>query len=805
MYKTFLFLLLFLTNLYFFSGKLVVAEQLAPDVKLRSFNDFSGGMNTNTVPHKMNEKYSPYISNIFPDYKFGQIGSVNGFTVLGTTPTLGAITFLDRFIPSTGAVQFLVSDGTTVLKTSNFSTWETVRTGLSGNFQLNGKQIEDKYWFTNKNDSVFTWNGSSMIILNGSPQAGVLTPNVPQGQFIEYWQGRVFMYNTTNSVSEIQFCDIASTDSVPVKIAPDNVNAWPRDNEHVLNFLPGNGEEGTAMWVYKYQLHVGKPSGIGVWYGIDENDFKIKELPMDDGPESDSSVVVADNVTYYLGKRHVNQFDGQTVTPLTKGIEDDIEQIENRLGSIDRVLYDLSGDFTGGTFGGAHVRDGGVDFSNLIVVSSQAQTSTTTLTGANFDSGYISITSITIKSFFHDTSSQTLEFAGVPYIVGIWGRSVASNPFSNPKIVLKNSATGKTVETTFLWPEGDADGSFSILSFAHNDTTFSKRDLETGALQYRIYHEYFGGTVPTLEHAQLQIGAVGSYVVIKTTSGQYESPISTATGIIGDWGKFTTAQSNISPPDILYRYRVGTSIANIISQPWVNITPGADVSGNSSQAYFQWGASATTLNTSGAVLETVDSAQAVFTAPGNAGKIPAAYRDGRYWLAVSTGINMTSRLLYIKSKQIGDGFPAWTLIEGVNVSALLNTSDVFYGGSSESGTVYRIDFGDTFNGAAINPKIRTAITTMERPLHKKQAIKYCLDAEGTTADEIDLSVYVDTQTVKTHTFTLSQTGNNYVCLNDVQKANGFKWQFELGNAAVGTPLKINGLDIYYKDTNETFR
>ena len=789
----------------------VSAEQLPPDVKLESFTDFSGGLNTNTVPHKMDKKYSPYISNMYPDYKYGQIGSVNGYTVLGTTPTLGAITFLDQFIPSTGAVQYLVSDGTTVLQTSDFSMWTLVRAGLSGNFQLNGKQIDNKYWFTNKNDAVFTWNGSSTIILDGSVQAGVLTPNVPRGQFIEYWQGRVFVYNTTNSVSEIQFCDIASTDSIPVKIAPDNVNAWPRDNEHVLTFQPGNGEEGTAMWVYKYQLHVGKPSGIGVWYGIDENDFKIKELPVSDGPENDGSVIVADNVTYFLGKRHINMFDGQNVIPLTNGIEDNIEEVESRLGAISRILYDNTSDFQFGKFGGATFRDGGVDFANVVVISSQVQASSTTIGGAGFDTGFIDITSMTMLSTLGtaaglgNASSHTLTFSGVPYIVGIWGRSLQTNGFTSPKIVIKNKITGRSVEVAFLWPEGDADGSFSVLSFAHNDTTFSKRDLETGNVQYKIYYNHVGGAVPSFEYAQLEIGAVGSYLIIKTTSAQYESTITTATNITGNWGKFTTSQSDIAPPDIQYRYRLGTSIADLTSKAWTDITPGADLSGTVDQTYFQWGASATTLNTSGTILETVDSVQAVYTSPGNRVRIPAALRDGRYWVAIPTAVAATTRVVYAKNKTLENASPAWTMLEGLNVGAFLNTSDVFYGGSSQSGTVYRLDFGDTFNGSAIVPTIRTSEVTMGKPLFKKQALKYCLDAEGSISDEVDLSVYVDTQTTKTHTFTLNRTGNNYVCLSDTQKATGFKFQFQLSGDGIGVPLKINGLDVYYKDTNETFR
>ena len=223
----------------FFLASLVYAKE-------HLIEDFTGGLNTRTTASKMDPKFSPRISGLVADREVGAVQKPNGFEVIAATSTLTKVNSIGILNTESGDRYIIISDGERVLSTKDFVSFTTLRTGQNGSYRFNFEQVENKLWGSNGFDSVFTWDGSSVVLLNGTTHGGVATPNVPRGKYILYEQGLVWVYNTTTSASALNYNSDSSTTSPPIALNPDNKDAWPITNE--LNIGKGDGEVGTALF-----------------------------------------------------------------------------------------------------------------------------------------------------------------------------------------------------------------------------------------------------------------------------------------------------------------------------------------------------------------------------------------------------------------------------------------------------------------------------------------------------------------------------------------------------------------------------
>ena len=264
-----------------------------------------GSLNTAASPQRLPEGQSPNNQNVWMDEKPGSIVTANGYSKLGTTPSGNPTTFLINFFKTSDGSQTLVlSDGSTIWKTTNYVDYTSIKTGLSGYFQIRGLVIRDKLWLTNGSDPVMTYDGTTLAVLDGTGG----TPNVPIAKYISYHDERVWMYGISGEPSSLIFSDL--TDSGGTIIAPDSSGAWPVDNE--LQISEGDADIGTGIFVYRGYLYVSKSFSIWRIAGYDEYTYTKIKTRSSTGTRFAESIQEMDNLVHFIGVDGLYTFDGET-------------------------------------------------------------------------------------------------------------------------------------------------------------------------------------------------------------------------------------------------------------------------------------------------------------------------------------------------------------------------------------------------------------------------------------------------------------------------------------------------------------
>jgi hypothetical protein len=261
-------------------------------------------LNTAASPNKLPPGHSPNNQNVWVDEKPGSVLTANGYTFLGRLPSDLPVTGLINFFKSSdGTSQVVCTDGQNVYWTTDYVNYTTITTGLSQYFQLRGKVIRNKLWLTNGSDSVMTWDGSTLVELDGTGG----TPNVPKGKFLEYHDERVWMYGIDGDLSASRFS--ALTNSSGTQIAPDNASAWPTDNE--IQISEGDADIGTGIFLYRGYLYCSKQYSVWRIVGYDEYTYSRVKTRASTGTRFQESIQIKDNLVHFLGVDGLYVFDGE--------------------------------------------------------------------------------------------------------------------------------------------------------------------------------------------------------------------------------------------------------------------------------------------------------------------------------------------------------------------------------------------------------------------------------------------------------------------------------------------------------------
>jgi hypothetical protein len=213
-----------------------------------------GTLNTVASPSKLPEGHSPNLSNVWTDEKPGSVITANGYIKMGEIPSGNPVTGLINFFKtSDGSSRLVVTDNSSVWYTTNYVDYTLIASGLASSFQLRGTVIRDKLWLTNGSDSVMTWDGTTLVELDGTGG----TPNVPLAKYIAYHDERVWLYGLANDLSSLRFT--ALVNSSGTEIAPDDASAWPTDNE--IQISEGDADIGTGIFLYRGYLYTSKQIG----------------------------------------------------------------------------------------------------------------------------------------------------------------------------------------------------------------------------------------------------------------------------------------------------------------------------------------------------------------------------------------------------------------------------------------------------------------------------------------------------------------------------------------------------------------
>jgi len=256
-------------------------------------------------PTKLKQGQSPNMQNVWVDEKPGSVITAPGYIKVGQIPSNNPVAFcINYFKTSAGTQTFVVSDNSTVWTTVDFQNFTSIITGLSSSFQLRGMVIRDKLWLTNGSDSVRTFDGTTVTVLDGTAS----TPNVPKGRYIAYHDERVWIYHTSSTRSAVYFSSL--TDSSGTIITPDDANAWDTTDNY-LQISEGDADFGTGLLIYRGYMFLFKQYSIWRLVGYDEYTYSRVKTRSSTGTRFNESVQILDSLVHLIGVDGIYVFDGE--------------------------------------------------------------------------------------------------------------------------------------------------------------------------------------------------------------------------------------------------------------------------------------------------------------------------------------------------------------------------------------------------------------------------------------------------------------------------------------------------------------
>lgn len=723
--------------------------------QIEVISDFSGGLNTTSPRHKIPKNFSPNMLNVNISRVPGQVNKRAGFVLAGSTFTLQNGRLMFTFTHEDGGKEFIVSDDSVVLTTKDFKTYTFISSGLNNSVHLCAIQARNKIWFSNGINSVFTWdiNGVKQI-LDGT----IGTPNVPKFRYLVYYQERVFGFNTSANASQLQWSALSSTSGAA--IAPDSFLAWPFSN--ALNIGQGDGTSGTSEWLYRGQLQLGKERSIYTLYGTNDSTYFARKTEAQAGVSSNESVVLLDGFTYYKGYDGIYAYDGQTSKRISDAIIPNIAAINDSANLIIDNAWETQQDFLRGNFQYGTT----VTASGLLQVPGSSVTPNvnySTHTGSALEGGeaasqFIRLSQGQSTNFVVRVPSESFpsNFNGYAYIISFFGRCLPST-CGNLKFTLTNNRTGASRAVTANNPFGNGFG--STLELWGNETVFSPKDtvmftgddVKNGNMQYKL--EYTG-TGDVYEIFPASTTGFSTWQMLAGLVGQYVSEISTL-AMVTSWGTFDSVNQT-NGGSINYYFRSSTSLVNIATKTWAQITPGVVIGDPIINNFIQWGTTITMVNPLTPPL--IDNVTITHIEGSGARDRPFAIDwKNEYWLSVATETTGLFSIQYVKSLITNDNPIAWQPYQGINVRSFCKDgTNTLYGGSASTGAFYRLDYGTNDNGVAIDGFYETPNLSL------KGALSGSADGNWMEDSIHELWFDSDPETSNTTTLGMSVNGSAYV-------------------------------------------
>ncbi len=765
----------------------VYSQQLPPEAKIEVFSDFSGGLNTSIVPSKLKHNFSPNLSNILIDEEVGRLKKFKGFVIAGYVPglTQNKVAFLGLLNISGSPKEYVISDSSVVVTTKDFMTHKTIMTGLNTNFLLQYTQVRNKLWFTNGNDKVFTYDGSTVNVLDGGTYSGTILPNVPRGKFILFAQERVWIFNSTASASALNFSALTSTDATI--IAPDDYRAWPLVNQ--LNIAQGDGTSGTGLWLYKGQVQAGKDKSIHTIFGIDTTDFTARKTSAKVGPSSQDSIKILDNLTYFKGMNGIYTFDGINTDRISDNMLAEIEAVQSNENRSILNIWDSQADFLRGVnFTGTTVTATGSLYpacTNQLTLSTAAESASQITNAkyslaeeANENAHYSTYTTVNMvpENFYGHINAITTwsqEFPGA----------------GNFRVYLKNNRTGLKINNAAsnnLIMTRDETVFADYLSLFFTGADINKSSV---SVSYTIQ----GGLIDV--HSASVTFAVGLTAVPELNT-QFISDIATVTTITS-WGNFN-ATTILNGGSVKFFIRSATSVVNISTETWTPIVPGNGIGFSSSKNFIQWAATMTA-SAIGSPVQ-IDYVSIAHNEGGVLDSRPIAESwQNRYWVFVSTLTTGNTTIGYVKSKITNSNPNAWMPLNGINIKSILNSDDVFYAGSSTAPIVFRLDYGTDFNGSPIVGVYDTPDIVFDNFFFKKDLMKFLIDIEKESGATLKIATSYNGGDFTEQSVSIDGTGRLLTNLNAVNK-NGYYFRFRIKNDDLDKDLRLNNFGVVYKNS-----
>lgn len=788
-----------LTALFMVSA--VQAAEFPPGAKVEMVDDFTGGLNTTSHPDNVANNYSVNMRNLFVHRTPGNLVKRPGYVSVGSTSTLSRINFGFTFNKSDGSKEYMVSDSSVMLTTEDFSTYVLVSSAMNPNTQLSCAQNGYKVYCANGVDSVFTWNGTSKVILDGTKG----TPNVPKFKYVASHLNRIWGGNTVADPSSLDWSAVTSTGGAI--LTPDHFLAWPSINN--LSIGIGDGETLNALWVYKGQLQVGKDDSVYTIYGDKDSNFLARKTVAQAGVSSNDSVVNLDGVSYYKGRDGIYAYNGVEAVRISDLIQPDVATMQDPTLQEIQSVWDSQTDFNRGSFSGSTTTSDGF----LTVISTTYGTCIPSQGCGGLADNYLRPDGSIPES---DETAVNLELKPGTTFYGPFqmefSQSVRAAP-DNAKLVLNevifsasahgdfgcglkfgsmtvvNRFNGSMIVSTITPADSPSDGQYHF-PFTHQDLSIDGVHLNNSSLSVKIdgCNFAFSG----LTQAGGNIG-----LKFKTaTTAQYVSDVTTLTSITA-WANFNTGNTG----NVSYFTRASTSAVNITTKTWTNQGSGSIINESTINNYIQWAATITQAAPPSAVGPLIDFVKVShFEGQGSISRPIGIDWKNEYWLSISTDLANSLRLQYVKS-WITNKIPnAWNVLSGINVASLWKDgATTLYGGSSTSGTTFRLDYGTNDNGTAIDAFYDTPYLLRQTEygsfLNKKM-YEIWVDAEAEEGNILQLGTSFNSGSFTTQNVDLSGTSRQLKILGNNKV--GKYVQLRLRNNQMDKGFGVNAVGLVYQ-------
>lgn len=784
--------LIFCLSLFLFF-KPVFAEQVSGDVKEINFSDFSGGMNTSIVPYKLDYKFSPFMQNVDIDNLSGRLKAINGFTVLGATTSLSEINLIQPFFVEGQPKEYIISDSSVVLTTRDFMTFTQIKSGLNKNYLLSSIVVDDKVWFSNGIDPIFTYDLSTTTVLDGRTYSGKQTPNVPRGACLAYYHDRVWIYNSTYSASALHYSVLSSTDGFA--IAPDDYRAWPLTATLFVD--KGNGANGTAIWIYQGKLFASKFNGMYVVNGNSPDTYFIQKVNNEVGPISKDSLTVLNNVLYFKGTNNIYASDGITAQRISDPIYNEVSQISRTNQNIMTNYWPNEFLFSAGSTVGFNTFTSSLTMQIQEPISRNGNSCPSDCTydfTSSTSTGWENVYPADILDYTTTQPSRDYDANFSYYIINysnFTGGEILKVCSSN-KNTNANQCSNFPITTT---PSG------SIL--VENSTMpFRLKELLNSSVTVRVELENAVG-VSNRTIRKFWRGA--SEFQIQHTTGSYVSNIVTITAI-NSWDNFN-ADYETNGGFLNFYFRSSNDVNTVSTQTFVGVVPGAGISADTSHMYYQWGSSVIAGNLNNpyslSMLAPILTNVEVSRNEGGTSNLRPILTtwNNRLWISASTNAASTQKYMLIKSRLTNQPPHAWMPIVGINCASFapLDQDDIFLCGSSTAGAILRLDYGTNFNGQPIVPIYDTPDITFGNNFFKKDILKYLIDTEKQLGGTLRIGVKVDDNDFVYSDVDISGNGRYLSSLNNVNKS-GYRFRFRFTSPDLDKDLRLNSFSILFKQT-----
>lgn len=786
-------ILLFLFSLFIFNSFLI-AEQISNDTKELNISDFSGGLNTSVVPYKLDSRFSPNMQNIDIDNLSGRLKKIKGYVVLGATTSLSEINLIVPFFVEGQPKEYIVSDSSIVLTTRDFVNFTPIKAGLNKNYLLDAIVARDKVWFSNGNDPVFTYDLSTVTVLDGRTYSGTQTPNVPRGKMLSYYHERVFIYNSTYSASALHYSAVSSTDGIAIN--PDDYRAWPLTNTQYAD--NGNGNQGTSIWIYQGKLFLGKINAMYVLNGTNEDTYFIQKINNEVGPISKDGITILNDILYFKGKIDFYASDGVTAKRIGENIYNEVTQFGRTDQNLISDIWPNKYLFSYGNSNGFSVFQSSLSLKLRDLF-------------APLNCG---LSSDCVFDFTTTTSTHWQTFEPGDLSIAPYGDYSATFGYIQTNVQTANFSSGEILRVCLSNKNTNAmecrliDPTVPIVGFFYSNSTFPFKVSEIMGSSVAVRMELMNST-PTGGDLDKNVGKIWQYskarVELKNTTGSYVSNTATITTIT-NWDNLNADYSS-NGGVVKFFFRTAPSSAFISTQTFYPITPGQAITAPSNDMYIQYGSSVIAaefdaVSDTAGMSPLITRVQILHNEGGSSSQrtilIPW---DNRLWVSGSTSPSSTQKYMLMKSRLTNDVPNAWMPIIGINCSSFrpLEQDNLFLAGSSTAGVILRLDYGTNFNGSAIDAFYDTPDFNFSNNFFKKEIFKYLIDIEKQTNATLLINTKIDDNDWVENSVDITGSGRYLGALNNIN-SSGYRYRFRFRNNNLDQDLKLNSFSVLYKNT-----